>query len=153
MIRPTDSEPSSVVFDPEPETEMLVDFCRKTLATARGDGHHEMVLGITGDGTYIIDVYDKPVGSENESHLCFRVTEQAWLDASDYIRENNLPSYEHKRGPSLCGGDFVIRFKKEDGTFCRLTSGNMPDRNVGRIEGISAILESHLQNGTRNILP
>lgn len=138
---PTDSQ--KMTGDPEIKSEMLVDYCRKTLATAMGDSYDEMVLGQAEDGTYQIDVYSKGF-SGPEHHKLYKVPEQAKIDAYKYIEEHKLLDYENVRGFAMCGGDYVVKFKKADGSYARITTANLLDTNAGVLIGMSTILGGYV---------
>lgn len=129
--------------DPEIESEILIDCCCKTLATAMGDRYDELVLGRTSDGKYIVDVYVKDFMTP-ETHKLHYVTEKAKIDAYNYIEENGLEKYKDFKGFSLCGGDYIVKFKTESGDYIRLDSSNMPDGSTAVLQGLGMLLSSHL---------
>ena len=134
---------SEPIFEAELESKMLVDYCRKTIATAIGDGHEEIVLGyLEEEDSYILDVYVKIVGSKKESHKMYRTTKQAYIDACKYIEDNKLLSYENTKGAAICGGDYVLKFIKADGSYCRLSTSN--DISIGLIIGMGNLLSSYV---------
>lgn len=135
--------PAPIQNDPEIKSEMLVDYCRKTLATGCGDSHDEMVLGLAEDGTYQIDVYRKDYNSP-ETHKLYKVPEQAKIDAYAYIEEKKLLSLENIRGYGLCGGDYVVKFKKDDGTYARITSANIQGFDMGVLTEMGTLLAGYV---------
>lgn len=106
---------------------LLVNTCKKTVATVGGDGYTEIVLYLDAQsGEYWLHTYSKYVYMPKEAHASYAASPTLAKQAMDYIERNDLASWKEHRGMPLCGGDYIIRFRYGDETI-RLDSGMMYD--------------------------
>ena len=94
--------------------KLLVDCCRKVLATACGDGHNETVLYLNEDtGNYEIHTYDQE-GGHYEIHHAYLTDKNTYDQIMQKIKESGIEEYENKQGLPLCGGDYVCKYLSGD---------------------------------------
>lgn len=111
---------------------MLANACKKTVATVGGDGYSEIVLyKDESTGKYWIHTYSKYVYMKEEAHASYAAAPELAEKVLDYIEKEVIPSWEESRNlrpivPSMCGGDFIIRFRY-NGEIIRLATGSMPN--------------------------
>lgn len=107
---------------------MLVNTCKKTIATVGGDGYSEIVLYLDeATGKYWLHTYSKYVYMPEEAHASYIAAPELAETVLAYIEEHKLASWKDNRfGPPMCGGDYVIRFKHGE-QIIRLDSGTMMD--------------------------
>ncbi len=123
--------------------KMLVDCCRKVLATAVGDGHDETVLYLDEEkGQYQIHTYSKTPG-QPEYHRAYMTDEKAYLSVMDKIRENELAKLAGGRPNGLCGGEYVVKYVIED-KVTRVTTSEIPDKYFGKLYEIGSLLGSFI---------
>lgn len=133
--------------------KLLVDCCRKTIATSLGDGHEETVLYLDEkNGDYQIHTYVKNPGARRERHRGFR-TDRAALDAvMTRIAEKELVQFSGHREFPMTGGEYVCKYLSSDGRIIRLSTSNVPYRMHGELYGVGMLLNSFIDQ-RREILP
>ena len=106
---------------------LLVDACKKTLATLAGDGHNEIVLYVDeATGKYWLHTYVKDVCSQQEIHASYIASPELAQKVFAYIEEHDLASWNDRKGFPMCGGDIVLRFKHGE-EYIRLDSSKLAD--------------------------
>lgn len=106
---------------------LLASTCQKTLGTLGGDGYSEIVLYLDETtGEYQLHTYSKYSYMKEEDHDSYTAAPELAEGVMNYIKEHDLASWKDQSGITLCGGDFIIRFKHGD-EWIRLDSGNMSD--------------------------
>lgn len=124
--------------------KLIVDYCRKVLATAVGDGHDETVLYLDEKtGQYQIHVYSKPAGVTHEWHTGFAADPAAYDAVMKHIRETDLAGYDGRREAALCGGEVVVKFWLDD-KFYRISTDNVPYEHHGDLDMVGRILGSFI---------
>lgn len=131
------SNPNPLIIQPNPapaEQEdveddtgltLLVDYCRKTLATVGGDGYDEIVLYKNeATGLCSLHTYSKYVYMDKEAHHSYPAKEGVEEAAFQLIKDLKLEEYKGKSGIGLCGGEYVVKFKSED-ELIRISTSNM----------------------------
>lgn len=114
--------------DPSDEgLQLLVDYCRKTLATVGGDGYDETVLYKNEkENSYSIHTYSKYVYMKKIAHRAFSVSPAEAEDIINTVNALELEKYlESSGGLPLCGGEYVCKFLKND-KLIRVTSSDVP---------------------------
>ena len=100
--------------------KMIVDYCRKTLATAVGDGHDETVLYLDEKtGQYQIHRYVMNPGEQGERHVGF----SASSDAYDVVMKH--------------------KFLKDD-KMIRISTSNVPYKHHSDLDEVGRILGSYI---------
>ena len=123
--------------------KMLIDCCRKVLATAVGDGHDETVLYLDeSNGQYQIHTYSKTPGCP-EYHRAFMTDENTYLSVMDKIRENDLINLEGSGFNGMCGGEYVVKFVIED-MVTRVSTASVPYEAMSKLYEIGALLNSFI---------
>ena len=124
--------------------KIIVDYCRKTLATAMGDGHDETVLYLDEKtGRYQIHVYSRPVGASSELHKGFAADPEVYDAVMKHIDETDLAGYEGKQGMALCGGETVVKFLKGE-KMIRVTTDNVDFEHHSDLDMVGSILGSYI---------
>lgn len=127
----------------EVRMKMLVDCCRKVLATAAGDGHDETVLYLNEDtGNYEIHKYVMQPGGP-ETHLAFLSEKSVYDKLMEKIKETRIASYEDKKGVNICGGDYVIKFLSDD-RIIGISLNNLPLKKQDLLYSIGSLLGSSI---------
>lgn len=140
---PQGSQPEEEAADDSGLT-ILVDFCRKTVATVGGDGYDETVLYRDDkDGSLQIHTYSKYQYMPKEIHRSYKVKEGADTAAFALIEELKLAEYEGKRGFGLCGGMYICKFLK-DGKLIRITTDNMGYEGPSAIIAVGNLLGEYI---------
>lgn len=117
---------------PEPEFEpsdegltILVDACRKTLATVGGDGYTEEVLYLDEKtGQYSVHQYIDYQYMARPTHRGYRVTKDFADGVLRTVEEQKLAGFVGAQGLPMCGGDMVVKFWA-DGKFVRVSMANL----------------------------
>ncbi len=132
---------------PEPSDkglQMLVNYCKKTVATVGGDGYDEIVLwrDDTND-TYQVHTYTKYQYMPKEIHKGYKADTALCDSAYAKIEENRLEEYVNKNEfGGFAGGMYVCKYTKEDGSVVRVTTDNLPMGKANLIHEIGQILYS-----------
>ncbi len=124
--------------------KMIVDYCRKTLATAMGDGHDETVLYLDEKtGEYQIHRYIREPGETHERHLGFAASKEAYDAVMEHIGKSRLASFEGKRAAIMTGGEVVVKFLKDD-KMIRISTSNVPYEHHHDLDETGRILGSYI---------
>ena len=127
----------------EVRLKLLVDCCRKILATAAGDGHDETVLFLNEDtGNYEIHKFNMQPGCP-ETHHAFLSERSVYDKVMEKIKETRIASYEDKKGVNICGGDYVIKFLSDD-RIIRISLNNLPLKKQDLLYSIGSLLGSSI---------
>jgi len=128
---------------------LLVNICKKTIATVGGDGYSEIVLYLNeSNDEYWLHTYSKYVYMNKEAHASYITTKEFALKVMKYIENHNLSSYKDVKGFALCGGDYIIKFKHNN-EYIRLDSSNMID-NLQAYHELSNMLYSEITDKNRH---
>ena len=120
--------------------KMLVDFCRKTLATALGDGHDETVLYLNeATGEYQIHRYILDVGARKERHHGFSADPAVYEAVMKRIDELELLQYEGRLAAAMTGGETVVKFLHEE-QMVRISTDNVPYEHFRDLDEIGMLL-------------
>lgn len=121
---------------------LLVDYCRKTVATVGGDGYDEIVLYRDDKtGRHQIHTYSKYVYMAKESHRSYEAKDGAAEAIFALIEELKLADYKDKRGFGLCGGMYICKFLK-DGEIVRITTDNLGGDGAGILASVGNLIGS-----------
>lgn len=135
-------EPEEVEDDKD--LTLLVDYCRKTVATVGGDGYDETVLYRNGQtGEYSIHTYSKYVYMQKEKHRSFKAKEGVAEAVFKLIEDLKLADYKGKTGFGLCGGEYVVKFRKGD-EIIRISTGNMGYEGLNALCSVGNMLASYI---------
>ena len=127
----------------EVRMKMLVDCCRKVLATAAGDGHDETVLFLNEDtGNYEIHKFNMQPGCP-ETHHAFLSERSVYDKVMEKIKETRIASYEDKKGVNICGGDYEIKFLSDD-RIIRISLNTLPLKKQDLLYSIGSLLGSSI---------
>lgn len=127
---------------------LLVNTCRKRVATVGGDGYSEIVLYLDeATGEYWLHTYSKYVYMQEEAHASYTASAKLADNVMGYIKKHDLASWKDQKGFPLCGGEFIIRFKDGD-EWVRLSSANMKDNQEAFFE-IDSMLYSEATEENR----
>ena len=146
LAPPPTSKPSN---PEEAGLKLLVDCCRKVIATAFGDGHNEVVLYLNEKtGNYEIHTYDQQPGCM-EIHHAFLSDKNTCDSVMAKIKELDIESYENKKGVPICGGDYVCKFLSGD-RMVRVTLDNLPVEKENLLQSVGSYLGSFI-DGSKEI--
>ncbi|MBP5224263.1 MAG: zinc-ribbon domain-containing protein [Lachnospiraceae bacterium] len=123
---------------------LIVDCCRKVLATAVGDGHDEIVLYLDEKtGEYQLHRYDLPAGARKERHRGFAAGKEVFDAVTALLEETDLAQYEGRREAVITGGEYVVKFLK-DGRIVRITTSNVPYEKYSLLYQVGALLSRYV---------
>ena len=144
-ICPDDAPEEEIPDGPDDKgLKMLVDFCRKTLATALGDGHDETVLYLNEEtGEYQIHRYILDVGSRKERHHGFSADPAVYEAVMKRIGELGLLQYEGRLAAAMTGGETVVKFLHEE-QMVRISTDNVPYEHFRDLDEIGMLLGSFI---------
>lgn len=124
--------------------KMLIDCCRKSIATGCGDSHDEVVLYLDEKtGEYQIHTYSLGFGSHKEKHRGYKTVKEAYDKAMEIILGSGLPEYEGAQGIPMCGGEYVCKFLYED-RMIRLTTAVVPYPKQGALYSVEAAVRGYI---------
>ena len=143
-------------FPPGPDDrglKLLVDCCRKTIATGAGDSHEETVLYLDErTGEYQIHTYVSIPGSSKERHRGFKTDKKALDAVMSYISEKDLERFSGHEGFPMAGGEYVCKYLSAEGRVIRLSTSNVPHGMHGDLYGTGILLNSFIDE-KMEILP
>ncbi|MBR6916838.1 MAG: hypothetical protein IKN38_01515 [Clostridia bacterium] len=142
---------NSMVYMPEIEPDtMMVDYCRKTVATVGGDGYTETVLYYVDRYEAKLETYEKYEPDEEETVVTYRVPYEAIERCYDVIAQENLRGWdeiEDKIG--LCGAETVCKFREDDGSYVRVSTDDMPQDGEASIDRVGAVMYEYIKDEYR----
>ena len=125
---------------------MLIDFCKKTVATVGGDGYSETVLYQNRDGSCEVHYYSKYEGDTKESHSAYSVDKAVIAEAYEIINQNKIAAWNEKyNGPGMDGAIYVLKFRTNSGDYIRATSDNMPDDGIAILYSVNDCMNSFVK--------
>lgn len=140
-------EPSSLK-DPGTEQTLLVDYIRRTVATAGGDGYSETVLYLNSDGTAQVHFYSRYEPEEKEHHTAYSVDSAVIEEVYAIISDERISSWnDRKYLPGPDGAVYVLKYRTADGEYIRVSSDSMPEDGIGIIGKINTVMGSYAENG------
>lgn len=118
------------------DLKLLIDCCRKTLATGCGDSCDETVLYLDEKtDEYQIHTYYRGFGSYKEIHRGYKTDKSAYDKAMEAIISQGLHEYNIMAEMPMCGGEYVCKFLYED-KIIRLTFSTAPQADLYAIGSI-----------------
>ena len=140
----TDSAAEKKIPVPEDEGfSLLVDCCRRTVATVGGDGYDEVVL-YKKDDTYRIYCFSRYEYMKETVHAAFDTTRECADAVFEAIRKEKLASYKDKRGEPLCGGENIVKFVI-DGEVYKISEAKLPFRKQPSLGKVRKVLSSFIK--------
>ncbi|MDO4976861.1 MAG: hypothetical protein Q4E53_06325 [Eubacteriales bacterium] len=138
-------EASTDVAKHEEDIIMLIDYCKRTLATVGGDGYDETVLYQKKDGSCELHYYSKYEGDEVEAHSAYSVDQAVIEEAFDIIEKNKISNWNDEYDNiGLDGGEYILKFRTEDGGYIRATSNNMPENGISIMSSVAHCLDRYV---------
>jgi len=128
----------------ESKLEMLVDVCKKRVATVGGDGYSEYVLyrhKITG--AYELHFYSSYVNSK-EIHNEAEVDEVVCTTLFEKIKEYNFEELAKVKGIGMCGGELVCKYVL-DGVVTRISSSVSGSQVMGPISSMYELMSAYFE--------
>ena len=139
--------PSGNYIAPGPDDrdlKLLVDCCRKTVATGAGDSHEETVLYLDEKtGEYQIHTYYQDFGSTRERHRGFRTDKGTYDQVMAMIDRVELYKYRDVSGAAMTGGEYVCKFM-HDGMIIRISTTNVPYEFHKDLYAVGSLLNSFI---------
>lgn len=124
--------------------KLLVDCCRKSIATGCGDSNDETVLYLDEKtGEYQIHTYYRGFGSLKEKHRGYKTDKNTYDRVFEQIIESGLTGYSEKNYPCMTGGEYVCKFVYEDKVY-RITTSNVPFGDVSKLYAVGSLLNSFI---------
>ena len=138
----------------EREQNMLIDFCKKKVATVGGNGYSETVLYQNADGSCEVHYYSRYDGDTEETHSAYPVDRSVIEEAYGIINKNGIAGWNDKRyGPGPDGTVYILKFRADNGEYIRVTSDNMPENGIEIVCSVNECLSSHVKEGSGLDLP
>ena len=146
------SSKNSMVYEPETEGKMLIDYYTAVVGTNGGDRHYELVLSTYRDGLEKLEVFegDDFEGGKPETCTTYIVPSEASSRCYRIIEDSRMRVWNNKYGDSaLCGGVTAVKFLDDDGTYIRVSTDKMPDDGESKMGQIRAVLSGYLKDEYR----
>ena len=143
------SSKNSMVYEPEKEGKILIDYYTAVVGTNGGDHHYELVLSTYKDGKEKLEVFegDDFEGGEPETCTTYIVPAEASSRCYQHIDDSQMRVWNNKYdGPAICGGVTAVKFLDDDGTYTRVSTDKMPDDGERRMGEIRALLSGYLKD-------
>ena len=127
------------------EQVLLVDYCKKTVATVGGDGYSETVLYQNRDGSCEVHYYSKYEYDKAEKHSGYSV-DPAVIDAAyKIINDNRMVQWNHKYDSfGMEGAEYILKFRGSGGEYIRCSSEHMPDDGLSIMGSVNALLNDYV---------
>ena len=135
---------------PVPEDEgysLLVDCCRRTVATVGGDGYDEVVL-YQKDNDYQIHCFSKYEYMPKTVHAAYKTTKACADKVFEAIKKEKLAKYKDCKGRALCGGENIVKFVINDEVY-RITEANLPFEKHSSLGKIRSVLSSYIREDNK----
>ena len=134
------------------DLKLLVDCCRKTIATGAGDSHEETVLYLDEKtGEYQIHTYYLNFGNNREHHRGYRTDRDTYSKVMDLIERTELYKYRDANGAAMTGGEYVCKFV-QDGMIIRISTSNVPYEFHKDLYAVGSLLNSFISKD-QEIIP
>lgn len=136
--------------DKDEEQVLLVDYCKKTVATVGGDGYSETVLYQNRDGSCEVHFYSKYEYDKAEKHSGYTVDPAVIEAVYKIINDNKIMQWNDKYNSfGMEGAEYVLKFRGNGGEYIRCTSEHMPDDGLSIMGSVNALLIDFVeQTGT-----
>lgn len=137
---------NTMIDIPEDDDIILVDYCRKTIATVGGDGYYEIVLYYYSDTEVKLSIYQWYEGDDEESCVNYVVPYEVVDKCYDIIKKNKLKEWNKRYDDvGIGGGVTVCKFRDDDGTYIRVSTDAMPDNGKDILSQIRQTMESYIK--------
>ena len=134
------------------DLKLLVDCCRKTIATGAGDSHEETVLYLDEKtGEYQIHTYYLGFGSTRERHRGYKTDKGTYDQVMALIDRVELYKYRDVNGAAMTGGEYVCKFM-HDGVLIRISTTNVPCEFHKDLYAVGSLLDSFI-SADQEIIP
>ena len=143
------SSKNTMLYEPETEGKMLIDYYTATVGTNGGDCHYELVLSTYRDGMEKLEVFegDDFEGGKKETCTAYLVPAEASSRCYQLIDNAKMRTWNDKYDDSaICGGVTAVKFLDDDGTYTRVSTDKMPDDGERRMGEIRALLSGYLKD-------
>ncbi|MBR0462575.1 MAG: zinc ribbon domain-containing protein [Erysipelotrichaceae bacterium] len=148
IAEPDDDKPKKKIPVPEDEGySLLVDCCRRTVATVGGDGYDELVLYQKGDD-YQIHHFSRYEYMSDTIHAAYRTTKECADKVFEAIKKEKLAKYRDYKGRPLCGGENIVKFVINDEVY-RITEANLPFEKHSSLGKIRSVLSSFIDENNK----
>lgn len=122
------------------DLKLLVDCCKKVLATALGDSYTEVVLYLDEKtDSYQIHTYSKEFTGET-THYGYTTTKEYADTVLSSIKEYNLIRWKNASAVPMTGADYVIKFRDDSDNIVRLSMANFGAEGMNEVRKISDML-------------
>jgi hypothetical protein len=132
--------------------KLLIDCCRKVIATGAGDSHNETVLYLDEKtGEYQIHTYFLDFGYTREYHKGFKTDKKTYEEVMNLVHRLGLLKYENKKAEQMTGAEYVCKFFHE-GRIVRISTSNVPYSKHHKLTEVRKFLNSFIDK-SREIKP
>ena len=130
-----------------PAGTLLVDYYRAAVAAPGDDGYYELTLSASGNGeTAILDSYKCDDGSEEE-HVSYTVPYEAVDRCMDAIKRSGFEKWSSRSDLVAEDGlSLVVKFRRDDGTYCRVSNDAMPKDGKSLLGNIGSIMTEYCKD-------
>ena len=144
VVSPSVKQEPAPPGPPDKGLKLLVDCCAKTIATAVGDGHDEVVLYLDeATGQYQIHTYSQSPGIHTEYHRGYMSSRDAYDAVLKFAAEKKLTSLEGGRANGMAGGEYVCKYV-ENGELHRLSTSYVEYENHHLIYEMGSLLRGFI---------
>jgi len=132
------------IVQQESKLVLLVDYCKKTTGTVGANGYEEIVMYYNNESSnYELHTYQKYDFMKDEEEHIFISNKETYDIIIKKIKELDLEKYENNNGYTLCGGDYICKFKSGD-RIIRITTANLIHEGPSVIISIGNLMRSLL---------
>lgn len=140
---------NTMVYEPETEGKVLIDYYTAIVGTNGGDCHNELVLSTYKDGREKLEAFegDDFEGGEKETCTTYIVPSEASARCYRLIQDYRMRSWNNRYSdPGLCGAVTAVRFLDDDGTYTRVSTAKMPEDGKQKMDEIGSLLREYLRD-------
>ncbi|MBO2516493.1 MAG: hypothetical protein CW338_04335 [Clostridiales bacterium] len=147
-------QPSAVtapaIFEPGEEPVLLIDYCRRTVATVGGDGYDETVLWLYPDGSTQVHHYDWYEYYEGEEHHTWYTVDNAVIaDAYALIAKYDFAGWKNRTDllPGMCGGQVILKYLTPEGDIVRVSTDSAPEEGQAQMYDVIRCVTDRAHTG------
>lgn len=120
---------------------LLVDYYRAIVGTDGGDSSYELALYRMGGGGLELREYTREAGGEEQVRT-FSVPYSAKEDCYEVIDKSDFYKWESMDGIATDGAVTVVKYR-ENGGYIRVSSENMPEDGIEKMDRVRAALQEY----------
>ena len=137
------SSKNTMLYEPETEGKMLIDYYTATVGTNGGDCHYELVLSSAQDGKAKLEVINKEPEKE-ETRVTYLVPYEAVDRCYEVIDSAKMRKWDKiGKDDPIDGAQTVVKFKDDNGSYIRVSTDKMPENGEQSMNRIKTILAEY----------